>query len=1099
METQGAEAIAGWLQPLIKLDGPAWPLLLLLGCGLLLLWLTQGLRKRIWSALERGVLSNWRLALLGAAALVLSMASGWTTWEGMRNFTHEPLLSAMVTFGIQGVMLIAAWLIGESFATGMHTRSGRHALGLGGVIGGMVLGFAIVGGVAALAASGSLPITADQMLFAGVALSVILLIGILQGDLVQPYLQGAKIIVRNALLWVMFLACMATSVFFAFDSRFTAIFPKEERERASELRAQNQVSGILADIGRTISERRQAEVEALFRSEAWAAYESQLDQLARKGQDAQSAIEAYFVQQMEARRREIAEQQERRASAESQQAGLQARSIQLNEELSRIGAERPSIVTAVIEQQQVVSDVERRLDEQRAKVLAEEKGVEGSGKAGRGEMWRAEKATLERIAAELQVAKERLRAPQTRLSEIDKRMASIKAELSQIEGSLAQLKGEAATAEQRITAAERATNAEGSVLEVDPARVLPAFERAKAAFRQEPTVERLGELQQQCAQLLGALASAPATREEVRSIDCDPKQAAEAAAMLFALNAGAKVFAENCVGGEKLDQHESADQLFGFARSCLADSRLPSESTNELRDRISFAELNRDDKAHNFVVSWNAFRDGNRLAYLALANAIAIDLLVLMTGLFGANALRSPLQDVPSYKPRSAKQLEAIIENALVPDPYETARAVIEAMQPITPVDGFTQEVILDETEAADRASVLKVLNAAATIDAVVQDAAVPGRYLVRPELFEFLSIVARKHYEGNEEHRRLAELKQLVSVALEPHPGEQAAIFLHNLHPINEKDGFSSEVLLNEVSEIHKPIVRRTLNAAAALRYAVQDTRLDERDRFYIHKDLYKMIAKIAAANPVTVLPNKPSRAIRNGGALSATPARVSDDPPTYSLTYAHGRTHQDGDGGGNDAALSAEEAAHLYRHYKSRLLNAMGVDDVALVQDLRSADSVYLAAVDAWKALKRHSDRNERLSALIEGYQSQRNAELSEEYSRIHREIGGDVLRTDILDRADKDVSELVPMLMLLPEIGLLSHIIDKLEDSAAYDDGLTAEEQALLDRLRAVNELLDDLDLAEAENWQKVEDVLRSPDPHATDFLNAQRRRERGSDLT
>lgn len=1101
MEAQSAEAIAAWLKPLVELAGPAWPLLLILGSGVILFWLTQSFWKRMWSVLEAGVLSNWRLALLGLAALALSMASGWTTWDGMRNFTREPVLSGMITFGIQGVMLIVAWLIGESFATGMNSRSGRQVLGLGGVAGGMLAGFAIVGGIVALAASGSLPVTADHLLLAGVGLAIILLIGILQGDLVQPYLQGVKVIVRNAVLWVMFLACMATSVFFAFDSRFAAIFPPEERARASELRAQSQVSGILADISRTVSERRQAEVEALFQSEGWRTYESQLDLLASKAQGAQPAIEAYFVEQMETRRSAIAEQQERRASAESQQAGLQAKSIQLNEELSRIQAERPSVMTAMIEQSQVVTDVERRLDEQRAKVLAEEKGVEGSGKAGRGEMWRAAKAALERVTAELQVAKERLRPSQERLNEIDKRMASIKSELSQIEGTLAQLKGEAATAEQRIAAAERATGAEETALNVDPAHVLPAFEDAKAAFRQEPTLERLGELQQQCGQLLGALASAPATKEDVRPIDCDPKQASDAAAVLFTLNAGAKVFARNCSGGDKLESHKSTDLLFGFARSCLADSGLPSENTSELRTRIGFAELNRDDKAHNFVVSWNAFQDGNRLAYLALANAIAIDLLVLMTGLFGANALRSPLQDVPSHKPRSAKQLEAIIENALVPDAYETAHAVLGAMQPITPKDGFTQEVILDEVEPADRVSVRKVLNAAATIDAVAQDPNVPSRYLVRPELFEFLSIVARKHYESNDEHRRLAELKQLVTVALQPHPGEQAAVFLHNLHPINEKDGFSSEVLLNDVSPAHKPIVRGVLNAAAVLRYAVQDTRPDERDRFYVHKDLYKAIAKISAANPVVVLSDSHARGIRIGGALNASPA-VASEPRTY-LTYAHGgdykgRSPDDNDRGG----IPADEVTRLRRYFGARLLEAMGFDNVAAVQDWLSAKGVREAAIEAWKALDRHSDSNERLRNLMVKYQNQRDAELAAEYSRLRSEIDGNNQRSDILDWAEAYITERFPILMLLPDWGLLSDIITQLEDSAAYDDGLTADEQALLDRLRDVNRLIGQLDLSDARTWQKVEDALTDPEDANAPGLNAQRRKTDGGpadDLT
>ena len=85
-----------------------------------LLWRSP-IGKRARTGLENTMFSNWQLALLGATGLILSLASGYTTWDGMRNFTGEAVLSGMVTFGIQGVMLIVAWLIGESFATGMST------------------------------------------------------------------------------------------------------------------------------------------------------------------------------------------------------------------------------------------------------------------------------------------------------------------------------------------------------------------------------------------------------------------------------------------------------------------------------------------------------------------------------------------------------------------------------------------------------------------------------------------------------------------------------------------------------------------------------------------------------------------------------------------------------------------------------------------------------------------------------------------------------------------------------------------------------------------------------------------------------------------
>ncbi|HML28193.1 MAG TPA: hypothetical protein PKE16_05015, partial [Hyphomicrobium sp.] len=93
-----------------------------IACTVALLLRTR-IARRLRAAIEETIFSNWRLALLGLTGIVLSAAAGWRTWEGMYNFTGEPLLSAMVTFGIQGIMLIVAWLIGESFATGMNRQS----------------------------------------------------------------------------------------------------------------------------------------------------------------------------------------------------------------------------------------------------------------------------------------------------------------------------------------------------------------------------------------------------------------------------------------------------------------------------------------------------------------------------------------------------------------------------------------------------------------------------------------------------------------------------------------------------------------------------------------------------------------------------------------------------------------------------------------------------------------------------------------------------------------------------------------------------------------------------------------------------------------
>ena len=134
-------------------------------------------------------------------------------------------------------------------------------------------------------------------------------------------MQSVRLIVKNAVLWVMFLASMAASVFFSFDSHFNAIFPAEQRKRAAEIRTTNQIGGVISDIGALTQKRQIEEAERLFDTEGWKAYDKQLTSLGQTAQGAQGEIEKYFVQQMEERRRAIAQQQERMATAQSGPGG----------------------------------------------------------------------------------------------------------------------------------------------------------------------------------------------------------------------------------------------------------------------------------------------------------------------------------------------------------------------------------------------------------------------------------------------------------------------------------------------------------------------------------------------------------------------------------------------------------------------------------------------------------------------------------------------------------------------------------------------------------------------------------------------------------
>lgn len=1039
--------------------------------------------------------SRWQLLLLGATGFVLSVASGYTTWMGMTNFTGEKVLSLMVTFGIQGVMLIAAWLIGESFAAGMNRRlpDGRPAGRLDALIG-VVLAVLVVA-VAfywVLYSSGTFGFTkagistgfnwsrfADISAYFAVGLIVL---GVLAfnfargGELSLPYVQSTRIIIKNAVLWVMFLACMATSVFFSFDSLFTAIFPKDERIRATQLRAQNQVAGMVADIGTTIETRRITEIDRLFNVKGWLEYDKHLSKLAEVSQGAQKQIEDYFNAQLEDKNRAVKQQQERIASAQSGSAGLLAKKNTLTDELSRLKGERPALAADLAEKKTELENRAKGVDAKRVEAQAEDRGAEGTLKQGKGPVFRQIMADLARLQDAYKIQETRVRDSQQRVAAADTRIAQLERELAAVDGDLAKLKGEAETAQQRIKLTQE-TNETDNQPRIDPSRVQPAFERARLDFRQEPTRERLAALHQQCSQLYGAMVSTPATKDRVRGIDCDPKQASEAAAVMFSLNDGLKTFEAGCAGGDKLATHVTTDALYGFARKCLADSGLPARETDELRTKINFLELSRDDKAHPFVGTINAFNDGNRLAYLALAIAIAMDSLIFMSGLFAANAVRSPLSDVPSMKARSGRQLEAIVENALLPDTFDNARTVLNAMRPITPRDGFSARVVLEpgDPHAAD---VRRVLNAAATIGAVRHVDLHNEIYEVRSELFEFLSVVSKKAFESNDENGRMAELRKVVTVSLQPHVGDNVDVVLHQCRPISERNGFSAEIFLAKMPADDAFIVSKVLNAGATLNYVQLDERADQDQRYYVHKQLYKTLLLISSAAhrtgqrsyaPQLGAPDR--QGIAQGGRLDGQHPSLTDALGLRPAIEAPASE----DNRNERASRKADEAGQtdLRQYFIDAMVEGMGVRPELYSNIAGDTWGSAQSASDAFKAVQRS---NRMLNDLIEAKEVLAQGAVDQVYDRLVAAAASQSpLGRSALNAAYDDVLKNLQIIALLPGGPVereLKSVRQKLEKQFESDTArLSPEEEHLLNLVRRLEANLAQSARADADDWRRI----------------------------
>lgn len=1064
-----------------------------------LLILTKGAGQAIRTAIVRALTDNWQLTLLASTGVALSIASAYTTFDGLRNFTNAPLLSVAIAFGIQGVMLIVAWLIGESFAAGMNTQSegggmGRRVRRTDAIVGAF-LGLLLTGLVFywLLTTTNAIRFSAfkgleanwarvsDVTIYYGIGIAALALIGfgaLRGGELATPYMQSIRLIIKNGVLWVMFLAAMAASVFFSFDSHFNAIFPSEQRARAAEIRTTAQVGAVISDIGALTQKRQIEEAERLFETEGWKAYDKHLTQLAQAAQGAQGEIERFFVQKIEEKRRNIAQQQERIATAQSGQAGLAARKVSLAEEVARLKADRPSLAADYAQHQSELDAKQREIDGKRVEAMAEERGVEGTLKQGRGQIYRQRMGELATLQDQLKIKQERTGDAKKRLTTLETRLATAERELSSIDGELAKMKGEAETAEQRIRAAQT-TDVDAEAVKLDPARVLPAFEKARASFRQQPTVEHLSALQGQCTSLLSAMTQTQVTKERVRAIDCDPRQAAEASARVFALNAGLSTFQTNCGGGDRLAKLATTDALLGFGRRCLQDSGLVSADSSDIGARLSGIDMNRDDKAHRFVVTWNAFLDGNRLAYLALILAIGVDSLVFMSGLFGAQALRSPLSDVPSGKARSAQQLESIIEAALLPDMFQKARIAREAMHPMTPVDGFTNVVRMRELDPETQINVRDVLNAGATIGAVrsTQD---PGVFYVRAELYEFLCNVIRKELKLRpEETRRGLELDRLETrfrEALLPDVGRAADAVLHYVHPIEEAHGYTSEIRFKDVDDAHLRPVRNVLTAAISLRVA-QKSR--DQEHYFLRPEFYTTLSRIRAREVVREEHYGARHAIAYGGRMIdqrgqlAGPRETPRIPPPLSYDARRAAAVD------TPAPVPVAPAAQrkpaprtVHDGMQDALLKALRLSPDALdrLRDPEVAEAAEAAAL----VVKRLALRNPKLRSQVEFLELEARRTLENAVGALEDQYRDDAGARDVLDTLKHEASDRLAALLLMPEGGLMENLVVALEDGVS-EDRLDDEESALLEKLRALRDEIEAMNVADPVAWRALQRQL------------------------
>ncbi len=904
----------------------------------------------LWDKLRADFLTNWRLVLLGITGVVLSVASGWTTYDGITNFTRTPVLSLMITFGIQGVMLVTAWLIGESFATGA-TGEDRMRMGADQVITDIIkkavylfLSILFLALLSVILAEFVLKfdtseirtvltqnlVTIFTVLGSVLALALFLVL-FSRVEIIGPYARGMRVILANLPLWIMFLSCMATSVFFSFDSLFSTIFPAEERKRAGELRAQGQITGIIADIDAQIDKRRKEAADRLFASKVWQGYEDRLNRLMDVVRVAPEAIEEQFIKKLQERQSSLAKQQESLTSARSLQNNLVIERDQLKASLERLEQQRPDREAEVDRFQTELRAKRQEIATRRAEAEAEAKGVGGTGRVGRGPIFRELNKVVTKLKIEISALNEQLKTAERALEELDRRRVRERARLVEIEQEIGKFKAQEQAAQEGIKVQESLRPAD-SGLKIDATGGLKTFEQELAKFRQKPARQTLTNIQQLCGQLISIVSQVPKLTEQVKDIDCDPGAANEVAARIFVFNDSRSRYQELCGKDAKLPGG-STDALLDFGQKCVLTSSLPSTDTQSYRNSLNRIALNRDDKAHRFVVTWNAFMDGNRLAYLALAIAVAIDALVFMSGLFGANAVVSPLADSPEARNRPIAQLHEIVDNALLPDKAYSAELVLNVMHPMLDKEntGYMASVNLNGLQLDQLLVIRKVLTAGASLGLIKHDEADTHIYFVRSELFEYLSSVRARE-------ARLGNVGQTPAI---PQYGEQ-----HQQLPpgqsniaIEDKEPTKLEVV-KASSETDSNSSQKLLPHNPSPDIEFQDQKVDRRD-------IFNEFLKALDVTQTLV--------------IRLEDMKLSDDPKEWSDRLNNMK---------RENADLAREISHIAQSSERKLKDvhaslrekyADNKDLIYLVDDFAQTFEEWLPGVNIWKAYEQSKRRAE------------------------------------------------------------------------------------------------------------------------------------------
>lgn len=632
--------------------------------------------RGFYQTLRRRTIANWRIGMAIGIGIILSLTSGYRTWDGMIAFMAPdptqrgwaPLILALfVTVSIQTVMLLAAWRVGTALvqAAEPHRRLYSRARVFGDAGVWMIMFLSTL--CAAVFFSYHSFYTAIAGYYAREVAPSTEIVGNQQPDeaVSNAQARGNRSLHMNSLAEIHVRRTVAASL--------TEMQNEAEAQRAVYFEALTRPRPQLSAVAQKMLEDRPSLGAA---NQAWQDYKQRMNDIVTFSQSTLPDIERQTKETLAAERKE---QADRARDEESRRIALDDATKDLNritESLTSVTAQIATLKNEIAELETQIQEQVQKENNANFRMQCELGGNEcpsgNRAKAGVGPRYKQAASDVEDAKLRQDQFKELRQQAENRLSELERRRNELDQSSGPLRQSIASIRGAsgastanmtaepapapsllppadlAATIDAMVDALAHLTSpvefgepdsaATAATAAAPGTNTADAFQTAATGANKPPA---LAVLEASCERLLANFSDEVFgdVAKKARQYSCAQEGVGTAIARVQELNAGLRAFSDQeCQTLGRAFREANTAKIIRRGDECLETVALDGARADGFM--LTFAELRREhnETVHPFVQSYNGIAVyDDKLAYLSLGIAIMIDVMVFFIGIVGGN------------------------------------------------------------------------------------------------------------------------------------------------------------------------------------------------------------------------------------------------------------------------------------------------------------------------------------------------------------------------------------------------------------------------------------------------------------------------------